>query len=76
VRVSVVALVPPSTGIRASLATTGLSRIVTAEDGLFQTIVVRRTPESVVLTAPPDATALFELEQQSDKLLPFEGTPR
>jgi receptor-binding and translocation channel-forming TcA subunit of Tc toxin/ABC toxin-like protein len=73
VRVSVVALVPPVTGIRASLASTGLSRMVVAEGGVFQTILIRRAPESIVLTSPRDATGLFELEQQSDKLLPFEN---
>jgi hypothetical protein len=73
VRTSVIALVPPAQGIRATLSTTGLSRVVVGPD-LFQTVPIRRDPESVALTSPINATGLFELEPQSDMLLPFEGT--
>jgi hypothetical protein len=74
VRVSVVALIPPAEGIKATLATTGLSRVVIGGD-TFQTTVVHRPPESVALTTPRDATGLFELEAQGqgEMLLPFEG---
>jgi len=40
----------------------------------FQSVIVRRSPESVALSSPVNATGLFELEQQSDMLLPFEPT--
>ena len=39
VRVSVIALIPPTQGIRATLSSTGLSRIVIGGD-VFQTVVV------------------------------------
>jgi Tc toxin complex TcA C-terminal TcB-binding domain/Bacterial Ig domain len=71
VRTSVVALIPPNQGIRATLTTSGVSRVVIGGDA-FQTISVRRDPESVALTSPMNATGLFELEAQSDLLLPFE----
>ena len=72
VRTSVIALIPPVQGIRATLATTGVSRVTIAGDS-FQSAVVRRDPEMVALTSPNNATGLFELEQQSEMLLPFEA---
>lgn len=72
VRTSVIALIPPVQGIRATLATTGVSRVTIGGDS-FQSAVVRRDPELVALTSPNNATGLFELEQQSDMLLPFEA---
>jgi hypothetical protein len=71
VRASVVALIPPNQGIRATLATTGLSRVVIS-DGTFHSNALRRDPEMVALTSPINATGLFELDIQSELLLPFE----
>jgi hypothetical protein len=72
VRTSVVALVPPSRGIRATLLANGVSRVVLGGD-TFPTTIVRRSPELVALTSPVGATGLFDLDPQSDMLLPFEG---
>jgi hypothetical protein len=73
VRASIDALIPPSVGIRASLANTGLSRVAIGGD-LFQTVVVRRPPEEVALSKPQDATGLFDLEPAAPELLlPFES---
>ena len=72
VRVSVLALVPPTQGIRATLATTGPSRVVVAGNGDFPTVVVRRAPEAVALTSPRDATGLFDLDIQPEMMVPFE----
>lgn len=74
VRTSVIALIPPLEGIKATLSTTGISRVVIGGD-LFQTTLVKHSPESVALTSPQNATGLFELESQSQgaMLLPFEG---
>ena len=73
VRTSVIALVPPTQGIRATLSTTGASRVVIGGE-IFQTVVVRRDPESVALSSPRDATGLFELDPQAEMLMPFEGS--
>ncbi len=75
VRMSVIALIPPTEGIRATLSTPGTSRIVIGGD-TFRTAVVRRDPETVGLSSPRDATGLFELvpDSQPELLLPFEGT--
>ena len=74
VSTSVLALIPPTEGIHATLSTTGLSRVVIGNDGLFQQIDVRRYPESVALTSPINATGLFELlPQNQEMLLPFEA---
>jgi hypothetical protein len=72
VRTSVIALIPPIQGIHATLSTTSISRVVVAGD-IFQTVIVRREPESVALSSPNNATGLFELEAQSEFLFPFEG---
>jgi hypothetical protein len=71
-RTSVIALVPPNEGIRATLSTSGLSRVVIGPD-VFQTIPIRRDPELVALTSPINSSGVFELEAQSEMLLPFEG---
>lgn len=72
IRISVAALIPPSQGIRATLSTSGLSRVVTG-DPSFPTMVIRQDPQSVALTAPTAATGVFELDMQSELLFPFEG---
>jgi hypothetical protein len=73
VRTSVIALVPPTEGIKAKLSTAGNSRVVVGGTP-FQTLTLPRPPESVSLTASINATGLFEMEQQPGELLyPFEG---
>ena len=72
VRTSVIALVPPTQGIRASLTASGISRVVVGPD-VFRAIEVRRTPELIAFTSPNNATGLFELEAEGEMLLPFEG---
>lgn len=60
-------------GIRATLTSNGLSRVVVGPD-VFQTVPVRRDPEYVALTSPINASGQFDLEPlQGDMLLPFEG---
>ncbi|MBA3965032.1 MAG: hypothetical protein H0X47_04545 [Nitrospirales bacterium] len=44
VRTSVIALIPPTHGIHATLSTIGVSRIVLGGD-VFQTVAVRRDPD-------------------------------
>ncbi|MBK0403315.1 hypothetical protein I5M27_09980 [Adhaeribacter sp. BT258] len=73
VRTSVIALVPPTDGIKATLQTTGISRVV-INGQQPQTAILPRQPELVALTSPMNATGLFEMEQQPGELLfPFEG---
>lgn len=73
IRVSVIALIPAVDSIKATLTTTGSSRVTVGGD-IFQTVNVNRGTEAVALTSPRDATGLFELlPQTSAKLNPFEG---
>ncbi|MGB0127643.1 MAG: neuraminidase-like domain-containing protein [Rhodocyclaceae bacterium] len=72
VRVSVIALIPPTRGLRATLVNSGLSRVVSGGD-LFQTVVVRRDPELIAFTSPSNANGLLELEPEGELLLPFES---
>jgi peptidoglycan hydrolase-like protein with peptidoglycan-binding domain len=74
VRCTVIALIPPAGGIRATLANGGISRVIVPLGGGFRRITVHRPPESVALTSPREATGLFELSPQPQEfLLPFEG---
>ncbi len=73
IRTSVIALVPPTEGIKATLGTTGVSRTVVNGTPL-QTVSLPRPPETIAYTSPMNATGLFELEQQPGEMLyPFEG---
>ncbi|MBN1254273.1 MAG: hypothetical protein JXA50_03275 [Deltaproteobacteria bacterium] len=78
IRVSVIALIPPTYGIRAELLNTGSSWVVIESNGIFQKILVRRDPEKIAFTSSQNATGLFELvplteQQEPDMLFPFEG---
>lgn len=72
VRTSVVALIPPVQGIRATLTSGSASRVVVGGD-VFQEAIVSHGPQSVALTSPRDASGVFELDTHSEMLLPFEG---
>jgi hypothetical protein len=72
VKVSVIALIPPTDGIKASLSNAGISHVINGNT--FQRIPVVRTSEKVALTSPLNATGVFELNQQSSTMLnPFES---
>ncbi|BCJ56120.1 hypothetical protein Asp14428_75950 [Actinoplanes sp. NBRC 14428] len=75
VRTTVVALVPPVDGIRATLSSTGISRVVIGPD-VFGTVPVRRDPETIALSAPVDSGGVLELvdDGSAEMYLPFEGT--
>ena len=72
VELSLIALVPPGLGVRATLSASGVSRTVVARDS-FDTVTLRREPETIAFTAPIGATGLFPLEAEGAMLLPFEG---
>ncbi len=52
----------------------GISRVVTGLNGTFQDIMVRHDPAVVALTSPVNASGVFDLDAQSDMLLPFESS--
>ncbi|MBE7385211.1 MAG: hypothetical protein F6J95_027900 [Leptolyngbya sp. SIO1E4] len=72
VRISVIALVPPTRGISATLTSAGISRVA-IQGSVFQTTVIRRDPEIVQFTSPINSNGLFELNPQTEMLNPFEG---
>jgi hypothetical protein len=72
VRTSVAALIPPTEGIKATLSSSAVSRVVIGGD-IFQTVSIQRDPQYVALTSPLNSSGLFELDVQSDMLRPFEG---
>lgn len=73
IRVTIIGLIPPERGVRATLTNSGISRVVVGPD-TFRTIDVRRTPELIAFTSAQEATGQFELEPEGKLLLPFEGT--
>lgn len=74
VNITVLALIPALQGIRATLSSSGISRLVVGED-IFQTVEIRRPPESLTLTSPTGASGTLELQadQAAELLYPFEG---
>jgi hypothetical protein len=72
VRVSLIALVPPQRGVRATLSASGLSRVIVAGDQ-FVPVVLNRAPEAIAFTSPSNASGMFDLEPDNGLLLPFEG---
>jgi hypothetical protein len=73
IRVSVVALIPPLDGIKATLSSTGISRVVRGGDR-YQEATLATQPETVAITAPSQGPGLMELQQdQAEMYLPFEG---
>jgi Tc toxin complex TcA C-terminal TcB-binding domain/Salmonella virulence plasmid 65kDa B protein len=75
VRVSVVALIPPNVGIRATLSNSGVSSVTIADgDGGFDTVTLQRGFEQVAYTVPIDANGQFAVDVQPDLLNAFEGS--
>jgi hypothetical protein len=76
IKMTVVALIPPNEGIRATLRNSGISLVVAGPPyiGSFQQQTISRPAESVALSAPFQASGLFVLDYNDDTLLPFEGT--
>lgn len=73
VNVSVLALVPPNQGIRATLSNAGMSRVMVGAP-FERESVLYRLPESVAFSSATRATGLFELRPDDPMLLPFEGS--
>jgi peptidoglycan hydrolase-like protein with peptidoglycan-binding domain len=72
VSVSVIALIPPTMGIKATLSTTGATYTVTGPQ-VFGKVVVSRAPQSIAITSPTNATGVFAVDPQANLLLPFQG---
>ncbi len=73
VSVSVIALTPPSKGIKATLLNGGISTVVTG--GLiFQSKTIARNPERIALSSPYNDTGLLQFENDDRLLRPFEGS--
>lgn len=74
VNVTVLALTPPTEGIKATLTNSGISRVVTSGPP-FQTHVIQRQPESIALSSAHADSGIFQLEADREALLrPFEKT--
>jgi Tc toxin complex TcA C-terminal TcB-binding domain/Concanavalin A-like lectin/glucanases superfamily len=72
VRLSMVALVPPTHGIAANLTCSGQSRVVVGQLGTFQPIALTRPPDTVAYTSPVGSTGVFELDPQPELKYWFE----
>lgn len=67
-----VALIPPGEGIKATLSNTGISRVVVGPEP-FQTVTLRREPETVALSNPVDSTGTIEPDSSDGMYQPFEN---
>ena len=72
VRMSVIALAPPNVELKATLATTGPSRVVVGGP-VFSEVPVVLPPQTVAFSRYIGASGTFELDLQPEMLLPFEG---
>jgi hypothetical protein len=72
VRLSVVALVPASQGIAATLTCSGQSRIVVSSPTGFSTVTLTRPPETVAFSSPVGSAGIFDLDPQPDVKYFFE----
>jgi sugar lactone lactonase YvrE len=74
VKTSVIALIPPNEGIKATLSSKGNSKVVTKTGAFYQKVDLNnKGSETVALTSAQNATGMFELQATNNKLNPFEG---
>lgn len=73
VNVSIIALVPPVDGVKATLTSSGISHVVTKGD-TFQEVIVRRDPEVIAFTGSQSATGMFDMQPDERFSNPFEGS--
>ena len=73
IKVTVLALVPPATGVHATLHNSGVSTVVAGPPD-FEPTTVRRDPESIALSSPVQDSGVFVLDYHGELLLPFEGS--
>ncbi|HRF80629.1 MAG TPA: hypothetical protein PL070_11140 [Flavobacteriales bacterium] len=73
VSVTVIALVPPTKGVRATLANGGTSRVYTG-GVLFQERTIKRYPEEIALSSGVGDGGVFPMQPEGEFLNPFEGS--
>jgi len=73
VSITVLALIPPQQGIRATLSNPGISRVMVGAP-FEQHSTIYRLPESIALSGASKVTGLFELSPNDPMLFPFEGS--
>lgn len=73
VNVTVIALNPPTKGIRATLTNGGVSRVYTGGT-IFQERVINRYPEQIALSGGVSDYGVFQLHGEGEFLNPFEGS--
>lgn len=73
VSLTVVGLIPPGEGIRATLTNNGISEAVLGPP-LYRSSIIRCYPESISVSTASNGTGLFRLNLDDPILLPFEGS--
>ena len=72
VNVSVIALMPPIEGIKATLTAAGPSNVVVGNI-MFQKQRINAPAESIAISSPMNATGRFDLRPDNPRRNPFEG---
>lgn len=74
VSISVIALIPPVQGIKATLSNIGISHVrISSDTASFENHNITRQPETIALTAATNDNGVFELQDKPEMMLPFEG---
>jgi len=73
VSVTVIALVPPTRGIRATLSNGGTSRVFTG-GVFFQEQTIKRYPDEIALSSGVGDSGVFAMLPEGEFLNPFEGS--
>jgi hypothetical protein len=73
VATNMIALVPPTEGIKATLTSSGISEVV-IKGSRFQSTYIRRSPETIALSTPTGNAGVLELQPMAQEFAnPFEG---
>ena len=72
VSVTVIALTPPTKGVRATLTNGGVSTVVVGGT-IFQKRTINRYPEQIALSSGVNDHGVFQLQAEGEFLNPFEG---
>lgn len=74
VRMTVVALVSPTDGIRATLSNAGVSRVVVPAESGFRAVSLQRGYDQLTFTASSSASTAIEMDPDPQLLAQFEGS--
>jgi hypothetical protein len=73
VRLTMIALIPPTDGIRVTLSNTGISTVTVPTADSFRDVTLQRGFDQVLFTGNSNSAGQFEMDAQPELLAHFEG---